>query len=104
MTDTCISCGAAVPEGRQVCWACEHTGKPTGPAKIKLKPCPFCGAEAELFNGRQFRDGHAIDYFLVRCTNCKAGTRRTDYDATESIHMDAEEKAARLWNRRFNGT
>lgn len=24
MTDTCVCCGAPVPEGRMVCWQCEH--------------------------------------------------------------------------------
>lgn len=24
MTDTCVVCGAPVPEGRMVCWICEH--------------------------------------------------------------------------------
>lgn len=23
-TDICVCCGAAVPEGRMICWACEH--------------------------------------------------------------------------------
>lgn len=22
--DICVCCGAAVPEGRMICWACEH--------------------------------------------------------------------------------
>lgn len=22
--DTCVCCGAAIPEGRMVCWACEN--------------------------------------------------------------------------------
>lgn len=25
MVDTCVCCGAPVPEGRQICWICEHT-------------------------------------------------------------------------------
>lgn len=24
MTEYCVCCGAEVPEGRMVCWACEH--------------------------------------------------------------------------------
>lgn len=24
MTDTCVCCGAPVPEGRMVCWQCER--------------------------------------------------------------------------------
>lgn len=26
-TDTCICCGAPVPEGRMICWQCEHKGE-----------------------------------------------------------------------------
>ena len=43
----------------------------------RLKACPFCGGEAELYRGSQNHDGHMVEYVLVRCTNCKAGTRRT---------------------------
>lgn len=24
MMDTCVCCGAVIPEGRMVCWACEN--------------------------------------------------------------------------------
>lgn len=24
--DTCVCCGAQIPEGRQICWSCEHIG------------------------------------------------------------------------------
>lgn len=27
MNDTCICCGADIPEGRQVCWNCENAYK-----------------------------------------------------------------------------
>lgn len=28
MPDTCVCCGDYTPEGRQVCWACEHGYEP----------------------------------------------------------------------------
>ena len=34
MTNTCISCGAEIPEGRSVCWACEHSVKPYNAAEF----------------------------------------------------------------------
>ena len=68
---------------------------------LALKPCPFCGAPAELFRGQQMRDGCMTPYVLARCTNCKAGTRRTDYPATEPFSEQEEQKAANLWNRRY---
>lgn len=66
----------------------------------ELRPCPFCGAGAEIFRGQQMRDGHMTYYVLARCTNCKASTRRTDYPATEPFGEQEEQKAANLWNRR----
>lgn len=26
MDNTCVCCGAVIPEGRLVCWVCEHYG------------------------------------------------------------------------------
>ena len=69
-------------------------------AEFELKSCPFCGAPAELHQGQKLYDGFATHYVLVRCTNCKACTRRTDYPATEPVGELQEEKAVYLWNRR----
>ncbi len=27
LPDICVCCGNPIPEGRQVCWICEHQGK-----------------------------------------------------------------------------
>ena len=38
--DTCVCCGTVVPEGRMVCWSCEHDimeGKPMDETNIELK-------------------------------------------------------------------
>ena len=70
-------------------------------AGFALKLCPFCGAPAEIFRGQQMRDGHMTHYVLARCTNCKAGTRRTEYQATEPFSEPEEQKAVNLWNRRY---
>ena len=38
--DRCICCGEIVPEGRMVCWQCEHNimeGKPMDETNIELK-------------------------------------------------------------------
>jgi len=40
MPDTCVMCGAVIPEGAWVCWACEHDimeGKPMDETNIELK-------------------------------------------------------------------
>ena len=58
--------------------------------EIKLKPCPFCGGEAELasdaFDGRQV--------WFVRCRWAGGGV----YVETEDGGTPQE--AAELWNRR----
>ena len=52
-----------------------------------LKPCPFCGASAEMVS--DFDDEH-----YVYCPNCKGGWKT----------METPEEAAEAWNRRaING-
>lgn len=47
---------------------------------IELKPCPFCGGNAYIGNGRTW----------VRCVECGA----------ETGCYDTEEEAIEAWNRR----
>ena len=51
----------------------------------RLKPCPFCGGEAELLN-----NGH--DYFWVICMNRECGC--------EMSGMDSLKAAYEQWNTR----
>ena len=55
--------------------------------EIKLKPCPFCGGEAELFivPGKMTK-------WAVRCTKCYAnnGTFVSDHDAVEAWNKRTE--------------
>ena len=53
-------------------------------AKIELKPCPFCGAEAELKK--------ISDRWTAKCTKECAGTR---------IFND-KNRAIEIWNRRID--
>lgn len=66
-----------------------------------LKPCPFCGGEAEMFAG-EYRDGGCVaNYAYVRCKRC--GTRT--YEFRE--HMTSDEVmgyAAEVWNERAERT
>lgn len=52
--------------------------------EIELKPCPFCGAPAEI------RETSGHDYF-VKCTGCGARTRN---------HQENQNGAVERWNRR----
>ena len=66
---------------------------------IKLKPCPFCGAKAEMltehyercqnFYTREWVEEH--DEYLPMCTKCTG--------MIESWFLD-EAEAAAAWNRR----
>ena len=49
----------------------------------ELKPCPFCGGEAEDFG---------VDVFWVTCKNCHIGTES----------FDTLQEAIEAWNRRAN--
>ena len=53
-----------------------------------LKPCPFCGGEANVIEHRF----HGLDSsYGVRCKECKAETHQ---------FYESEEKAIEAWNRR----
>ena len=58
-----------------------------------LKPCPFCGAEAEYIEDKAFSctDGLAIGKTMsfVWCTSCSALVRKKN-----------KEEAVEQWNRR----
>lgn len=58
------------------------------PKKIELKPCPFCGGDAELKDlERQF------DRWECSCNN-------PDCDAIVATYGSTPEEAAEKWNRR----
>ena len=64
----------------------------------ELKPCPFCGgnAEYETFRTEEgvFTRSKKCIYF--KCKDCEAQTKAFP----ESVHYSAEEKATEAWNRR----
>lgn len=42
MVDACVCCGAPVPEGRQICWICEHTDYAKADEPVSQAPAPGC--------------------------------------------------------------
>jgi Lar family restriction alleviation protein len=72
----------------------------------ELKPCPFCGGEAELKINRVYTSNG----ICVHCKECNAHTKTTIYDCTYVFYHGqqnvfitkerAEQKAVLLWNRR----
>lgn len=61
----------------------------------ELKPCPFCGGEAEIVG--HYIKGVPNNYqYFVRCKRCKA--RPTLY----GFNFKKKEKAIEAWNRRVD--
>lgn len=75
----------------------------------ELKPCPFCGSEAELIVTDESWDGPSL--VLARCKNgpcsCQTPTlvkpRKTDLlYTTQSDSWSREDAVIKIWNRRAN--
>ena len=62
---------------------------------IKLKPCPFCGGEAELIHGTAYAEDYSSQ---VQCSKCGAKIK----EIHRAVDYCADEKAAEAWNRRVN--
>lgn len=63
----------------------------------ELKPCPFCGANAEIV-----RAGDEYEMVVaVNCTECSAHVRETD-DTIDRDFDRLEAQAVAAWNKRAN--
>lgn len=62
---------------------------------ITLKPCPFCGGEAEIRHGGRGSVSKPITSFIA-CKSCGARTDQVEVDAEYS----SDEEAMLLWNAR----
>ena len=65
MENICVCCGEIIPEGRQVCYRCEHGGNNTGVL------CPECGAVLEIMSCHWYNTiyGHAHNT-IYHCNMC----------------------------------
>ena len=68
----------------------------------ELKPCPFCGGEAEL---RFFNNGPSFSY-RVECLNCTAmvGRRFEEYSTNRTFWFGIKQEAIDAWNTRAERT
>lgn len=60
----------------------------------KLKPCPFCGAEAEIQEEHQWISGcsNGVNRKYIVCTKCRNRTMSFDWDERKDM--------IEAWNRR----
>lgn len=99
MDNTCICCGAVIPEGRQVCPSCE--------AMTTIASCPFCGSTKLKVESKH----HGMHYYegthsaTVRCKKCHArGPTASCKVERGKYHADnyTKQRAIELWNERVS--
>lgn len=64
-----------------------------------LKPCPFCGGEAEIRNDTRQDGNHYYSVIYVECSKCGARTLEKISDGYFDEYCSNEE-IAELWNAR----
>ena len=68
-------------------------------AEPKLKPCPFCGGEAEELCKCVNENGYKGVAYRVRCSACRAQSPYMRNPRLHGWHI-TRSKAAEAWNRR----
>ena len=65
----------------------------------ELKPCPFCGGEAEINIRKQcYGHGEYHDEYFVKCKSCGA---RSGFEVVYYLSSkECEEAVTKKWNRR----
>lgn len=63
----------------------------------KLKPCPFCGAKAEI---KESGHGHDVIAAYALCEGCGATGKEFTYGYMSGRHQEAHDAAAEAWNKR----
>ena len=64
---------------------------------VELKPCPFCGGQAEV---RQF--ANPKNWYSVECVECHCGTDGFRYNHRDASDDENIKLNALVWNRRTN--
>lgn len=67
-------------------------------SEIKLKPCPFCGGQAELYSTKRDKRKVLGIYHMIatiKCKSCPAEIKQAGQDNDRAF-----KNAAELWNRR----
>ena len=67
----------------------------------ELKPCPFCGGEAEVRTVHIEKERKDVPMFsYVRCGKCFAQTYEFPYKNADMTGTNPAESAVKAWNRR----
>ena len=87
MVDTCVCCGDIVPEGRQVCYRCEHGDNNDGAL------CPECGAVLEIMSCHWYNTigGHARNT-IFHCNVC-----HNDWEKDEEYVVQPVKFTRKFW-------
>ena len=64
-----------------------------------LKPCPFCGGKARIYDATRLDGYCSYAVKFVRCIECHAKTEERACDGHYGEHC-TDEEIAELWNRR----
>lgn len=67
-------------------------------SEIKLKPCPFCGGEAELYSMKRDKRKVLGIYYMIATIKCKRCPAKIEVAGQDNDR--AFKNAAELWNRR----
>lgn len=83
MENTCICCGEVIPEGRQVCPACEE---------VKYA-CPECGDELTLMHkGDYITAEQTFIHKIYHCENC-----HSDWESATIYVGEPEKLGRKFW-------
>ena len=66
----------------------------------ELKPCPFCGGEAEICS--HYFEEEDMTLWQARCKERPYAVEHPCYTADSFISFDNKEQAIEAWNRRAN--
>jgi predicted RNA-binding Zn-ribbon protein involved in translation (DUF1610 family) len=77
MDNLCVCCGEIIPEGRQVCYSCEHLAGKEKRSYMRFN-CPECGAPLEVWADSIVKeipaefDGFKYEerYLIRHCNKC----------------------------------
>lgn len=60
---------------------------------MELKPCPFCGSEAEMAVEKRTQATRVTTWYRPICPECQC----------DLGYFDSKDEAVEIWNRRVHG-